>query len=271
MTEFEKVSHPIFERKRIDKTYPGTLLHLHSEYELYFLLSGSTKYFMCNEVFALNAGDMLFVPKDTLHHTEYDRNEEVERIVIYVDEELFDGAFSRYLQEMTENKHITFDQHGLLKIADLVNKIEKEGQKEKPGYREMQQLYFQQLLILISRCRNKNKPEVLPASLLLIQRVLDHINQNYAADITLSSLADVFSISPWYLSKSFKSVTGVGIKEYISIARVSAAKTLLQTADLSITEVATKCGFYDCNYFAAVFKRIVGITPKKYSMLNKNK
>jgi two-component system response regulator YesN len=61
-------------------------------------------------------------------------------------------------------------------------------------------------------------------------------------------------------------MTGMGLSEYINIARVTAAEKLLLSADLPITEVATKCGFNDSNYFARVFKKLKGVTPKKYSM-----
>lgn len=36
--------------------------------------------------------------------------------------------------------------------------------------------------------------------------------------------------------------------------------------EISITEVSAECGFNDSNYFAAVFKKLKGVTPKKYSM-----
>ena len=266
------VQDPCFwDKRKHSGNYRGAPLHAHDVHELYFLLSGTTKYFLCDEFFVLQPGEMVFIPKNQLHQTEYNNNAGIERVLFSFDDDFVDPSLHGCLREMAANKHITFTQHGLLKITDLVEKIEKERQKGKPLCEEMQRVYFQQLLIQISRYRTPTETEAFPAPLMLIQRILEHINSNYTADITLASLSDTFSISPSHLSKSFKYVTGLGVKEYLNVSRVSAAKTLLETTNLSITQIATKCGYNDSNYFAAVFKRIVGVTPKKYALLNRQK
>lgn len=266
------ITEPCFwDKRKHSENFQGASLHEHGVHELYFLLKGNTRYFLCDEIFFLHPGDMVFIPKNQLHQTEYNSNIGIERILFSFDDDFVDPGLRYLLREMTVNKHITFDQHGLLKITDIVNKIEKELQKGKVLNEEMQRLYFQQLLILISRYRKPAEDDTPPAPLMLIQRILAYINENYNTDITLSSLAETFSISQSHLSKSFKSVSGLGINEYINVCRVSAAKTLLETTDMSITQIATKCGFNDSNYFAAVFKKIVGVTPKKYALLNKHK
>ena len=76
-------------------------------------------------------------------------------------------------------------------------------------------------------------------------------------------------MTPNHLTKQFKKITDIGLNDYINITRVSAAEKLLRQTELSVTEIATMCGFNASNYFAAVFKKINGITPKKYSLLNK--
>ena len=71
------------------------------------------------------------------------------------------------------------------------------------------------------------------------------------------------------LSKQFKSVMGIGFNEYINIVRVTASEKLLLSTNAPITQIAMDCGFNDSNYYAAVFKKIKGITPKKFSLQNK--
>ena len=104
-----------------------------------------------------------------------------------------------------------------------------------------------------------------------VQQVATFVSEHCCESISLASLSQRFGVSQSYLSRSFKKLTGVGLNEYINISRITAAEKLLQSGNLSITEVAFSCGFNDSNYFAAVFKRVRGVTPKKYALQSKNK
>ncbi len=51
---------------------------------------------------------------------------------------------------------------------------------------------------------------------------------------------------------------------FITLARVNAARAMLAQGAESLGEVAHKCGFYDQSQFSRLFKRETGITPKEY-------
>jgi YesN/AraC family two-component response regulator len=80
------------------------------------------------------------------------------------------------------------------------------------------------------------------------------------------SMAEKYSVNADYFSKIFKKATGVGFSKYLNATRLSAAQEMLATTTVSITDVALECGFNDSNYFIQVFKKVHGMTPKKYSM-----
>ena len=132
----------------------------------------------------------------------------------------------------------------------------------------MQKLYLRQLLILISRFRLADSQDTSNALHNIIQEAVTYISKNVSADLSLQTLALKYNVSPNYFSKQFKSLTGIGLNEYINIARVTAAEKILIKTNKPITEVALECGFNDSNYFAAVFKKLKGVTPKKYSIQN---
>ena len=57
----------------------------------------------------------------------------------------------------------------------------------------------------------------------------------------------------------------MGIAEYIRKLRIDRARQLLaEQTDLSLAEIAYKCGFSDYNYFITVFKKMVGAPPIAY-------
>lgn len=97
-----------------------------------------------------------------------------------------------------------------------------------------------------------------------VYKVIEYIKANYRKHMTLEEIAESTYLSKTYLSSLFKKETGYSISEYINIVRIERSKSLLMEENLSIIEIANLCGFEDQSYFTKVFKRIVGITPKKY-------
>ena len=84
------------------------------------------------------------------------------------------------------------------------------------------------------------------------------------ADITLSSLAKRFSVSPEHFSRLFKKETGLGFSKYLNSLRLQYAEQLLKSSEgQSITRIAEICGFDDSNYFSKKFKEVYGNSPKK--------
>lgn len=243
--------------------------HFHDKHELYFLESGQTKYVVGSEIYIVNEGDMVFVPKETFHKTSGEKNTSNERVLIVFGDDFLGAEYQKYVDELIHNNFIQLPKEHIYKISELCRKIESENKHRLPNYTQMQKLYLSELLITISRFRKKNINTKYSESIAIIQDAVKYIGENYSSEITLSGISAKYAMSTSYFSKQFKSVTGVGFNEYLNIIRVTSAEKLLISGDLPITQIAMECGFNDSNYFAAVFKKIKGITPKKYSMQNK--
>ena len=97
-----------------------------------------------------------------------------------------------------------------------------------------------------------------------IYNIADYISDHYAEPITLDGLAGIFYLSKFYLSRSFKEVTGYGVNEYVNILRTKRAKQLLEETSLSISEIAATVGYECITYFEKVFKTYMSISPLKY-------
>ena len=73
-----------------------------------------------------------------------------------------------------------------------------------------------------------------------------------------------FYISPYYLSRLFRRVTGQSIVDYINGRRIEAAQKLLETTELSIGAVAEQTGFASAAHFRRVFRETMGTGPLQY-------
>ena len=97
-----------------------------------------------------------------------------------------------------------------------------------------------------------------------INKVITHINKNYAENITTKSLADLIHLSEGYFCGIFKSAAGVSANNYIMNVRIKKAKRLLLYSDMNITKISDSCGFNDPNYFSRAFKKHTNKTPKQF-------
>lgn len=98
----------------------------------------------------------------------------------------------------------------------------------------------------------------------LIRKVVSHIEAELAGDLSLRNLAAVHNINPSYLSTLFRKETGKTVTEYINERRMETAMQLLSSTRLQIQTIAQHCGMSDANYFAKLFKKQFGQTPKQF-------
>ena len=90
------------------------------------------------------------------------------------------------------------------------------------------------------------------------------IEQNLCEDISLTELGQRFHLNPYYLAHRFKAVTGYSVKNYQLRCRIAAARALLETTDLRVTEICERVGFSDVSSLSRYFRREVGQTPTEY-------
>ncbi|SCB97691.1 helix-turn-helix domain-containing protein [Gilliamella intestini] len=98
----------------------------------------------------------------------------------------------------------------------------------------------------------------------LYEAICQYIDTHFREDITRDFLANMFYISPNYLSHLFQSEGKIGLNEYLNHIRLEYAKSLLKDYDLNIKEIALASGFKDSNYFCRIFKKKTERTPTLY-------
>ena len=100
-----------------------------------------------------------------------------------------------------------------------------------------------------------------PARMLHIK---DYLDNHYAENITLDYLSSHFFMNKYYLARSFKASYDTSVINYLLQVRIYHAKQYLRFSEYSINEIASLCGYKDCNYFSRNFKQFEGITPGEY-------
>ena len=103
----------------------------------------------------------------------------------------------------------------------------------------------------------------------LIRKVVGFMNQNFHKKITLYEAARFVFMSPPYLSRIFKEETGCSFNNYLNIIRIEHSKKLLADLSVSLIDITGLVGYEDQSYFAKVFKKHEGVSPRQYRELQR--
>ena len=101
-----------------------------------------------------------------------------------------------------------------------------------------------------------------------VRKCIDYIYEHLHEELTLKLLADHVGLNSSYLSKLFSKETGMSIKSFIIKARVTTAENLLTDSEFSCLDISLALGFSSQSAFISVFRKVNGITPKKYRELH---
>lgn len=100
-----------------------------------------------------------------------------------------------------------------------------------------------------------------PKTIFLCQ---DYISKHLYENISLSDIAAFLGLSKKYLSGLFSKSLGITLTEYIQKQKIEEAKFLLTSTNYSIVYICELLKFHDQSHFTKIFKKITGLTPKKY-------
>ena len=97
-----------------------------------------------------------------------------------------------------------------------------------------------------------------------LRRAHDLIDREYADPLDLDAMAREAGYSRFHFARAFGAAYGETPRAYLTRRRIERAKTLLRTANLSVTEICFLVGFSSLGSFSARFRALVGRSPSEY-------
>lgn len=243
--------------------------HYHTHYEVYYQLSGDRYYFIKDRTYYIEEGTMVWLNTSDIHKTITASKNQGERILINFEIEFLDSIAKKELDQLL---YCFTAERRVLKL-NLAQKKEMENLLQKM-LKENQDTFYNKILLceclLLSNRYLKEAGDVdnekthQSVKYERIANIAHYINEHYNEKITLESVARIFYISPYYLSRTFKAGTGFNFINYLNYIRISHAKRLLETTEMSIINISEEVGYENITHFNRVFKDIEGTTPLKY-------
>ena len=242
--------------------------HAHSEYEFllpitplpHLSLNGALHYGECGKIYS--------IPSFVEHGIAAELSE-VSYISILISKEFFEGMMAKTGYNMC-GFLLEFDlSHKLNNLMHLFKDEFTSNPANGECMRNISALIAAELLIAGSGARNQARSEY--HYIKTVKETADYINNNVSQDVSIDELASLCNMSRYHYIRTFKKCFGVPPYKYLIKARLSIAKLLLESTNLSMTEISLKSGFLTPNRFSEVFKQNMNMTPTEYRRLfNKN-
>lgn len=100
--------------------------------------------------------------------------------------------------------------------------------------------------------------------------VYRYLKKNYHTHITLPELSMLFHCNTVTLSEKFRKEYGKTVIEALTAIRLEHAQKLLRQTELSVEEIAARCGFSERRYFTKCFRRASGYSPSLWRQCNRD-
>ena len=102
-----------------------------------------------------------------------------------------------------------------------------------------------------------------------IQDIQRFLQDNFTdPNIKISDICSKFRVSDSSARENFSKMFGVSPKKYLTVLRINQAKKYLLETDLSIVEIADKCGFDDTFYFSRCFSKFCACSPSEFRKIH---
>ena len=244
-----------------------TTMHYHHAYELYYILEGDREYFIGDSFYSVECGDLVWVPKNTLHKTE---GKGATRFLIYFKESFLEKYFSpEIINKLTSGKPFVFrpEPDRKTEFEELFYEMLMEYNKKKIRLEDYNEFLiikslFETLFFIFFHDNYYQKGISKPNE--RMHEIVKYINNNYQNPITIQKIAYDFGITKDHLCHIFPKYMGVTFVTYLNTVRIKAACDILKKEKDSILEISNKCGFSSSHYFCKVFKKEKGMTPREY-------
>lgn len=248
-------------------------MHWHSAVEIIMPISNSYQVTVNDQALMLNEGDILFIPPGEMHSLAV--LEEGQRIILLFDYaslsripgfSTLSALFSRELL-LTASKEdgIYSDARDIL--LSMLNLYADDEQFWDLSIIGM----FIQFIVLLNLYNQKNNMNLTGLNsnrqkeyLKKFNTVFEFIDQHYAENLDLETVAKYSGFSKFHFSRIFKQFANVSFNEYLNSRRIQAAIALLSSSELTVTEVALMSGFSSISTFNRVFRNIKGCTPTEF-------
>lgn len=249
--------------------------HIHKCYELVHIIKGELLYTVEDNTYMLSDGDILLTTPKERHSFRFLKECEYEREFLHIYPD-FLKKFPEVIEMLDSRKsgvcnRIDAERVQKYGLDTILGKIKQYCSNPLPETDLMILTYSIQLITIINRIVKDDTPEYSNISMdSKSDFVIDYIDHHYSEPITASYIASKIFTSQQYVNKILKEKTGMTIKSYLNLRRISTAKKFIMEGQKA-TSIYARCGFKDYSTFYRAFIKHTGMSPDDFKNMQHRK
>lgn len=245
--------------------------HHHNSYELIYVTGGTAEFKIGSRSYAVGPEHLIFISHLEAHELKI-TSLPYKRYFILIHPDYLHSIIKEP-ELLSAFKYRPEDFNHVLKLSPEIStaigarfkEIYREAKKQDVFWETLLEAALKEMLVYLYRSCPVSFPACTPdENAKNVYRIQRYIETHCLEELNLSDVSRKFYVDMYYLSHTFKKITGYNFKEYLILQRISKAKDLLYFSDENITGVCMKSGFNNVNHFIRIFRKYTGITPLQY-------
>ncbi|PKA97408.1 AraC-like DNA-binding protein [Flavobacteriaceae bacterium MAR_2009_75] len=234
------------------------------EYIFIYCIEGSGSVQFDGTKFQLNPNTYCIIPIKTVHSYYASKAEPWSIYWMHFRGELCDSLYQRHCESKSEVKNVHFESERISQFNQIFDMLNSEYGSNHLEFANILGLKFLSSFIYTEvdqtlNTRNHNN---------IVDSIKIFLNENLDKSFKADEIAEKFNYSSSYLFNLFKKRTGYSLIHFFNLKKIQKGCEYLKYTDLSIKEISFKLGFHDPLYFSRMFKKYMGVPPRKYRKEN---
>lgn len=240
-------------------------VHYHPHHEVFYIKSGKCEMKINGTSYVASAGDLVLLCNLENHSTRI-LSEPFERYILTIDPVfLQENVKDIRLIAMFKHRSPSFSHVLEMKGAEFYFEKMLFEQENKDGFsNEIMICLLKELLVSVFRSHAECFSQAPDLKTELALKIEAYIDENFKSPISIEELAKKFYLDKYYFSHSFKKITGLSPKQYLTNVRLHHAVNLITHTSFTVSKICSESGFSDLNNFIRLFKATFGKTPTQY-------
>lgn len=246
-------------------------LHTHPEYEIAYFPKDEGTYMIQDVEVPIEPGDLFIVNANEIHQPTLRGQRNRGAVVTYFRASLFADPeeSAQWVEPFVHARELGFNKvradHDL---RDLVLRLHEAADPARKNWKLISRGLITHILSITAamfaeRCAGTRVTRRI-AKAQRFASVVAYINENLAHAIEARELYRLAGLSHSRFSEEFRAAFGVSLVTYIRAQRLRRAKRLLQSTEMTVTEIAFASGFGASSLFNRVFKDEAGQSPTQF-------